>query len=101
MVPVVQPSVPTGAYNAYDQLWTRDTAASPGYIPAGAFDSTGVRGPAVYYPFGGMDPYAGFALATGITDVYSMGFDDFGGGKALAAAYNKTSLDPSWFSDRN
>ncbi|MEI8218556.1 MAG: hypothetical protein WCG51_05895, partial [Elusimicrobiota bacterium] len=100
MVPVVQPSVPTGAYNAYDQLWTRDTAASPGYIPAGAFDSTGVRGPAVYYPFGGMDPYAGFALATGITDVYSMGFDDFGGGKALAAAYNKTSLDPSWFSDR-
>jgi uridine kinase/anti-sigma regulatory factor (Ser/Thr protein kinase) len=39
----------------------------------------GFTGPALYYPFGGFDAFIPFALAPGITDVYSVGLERFGG----------------------
>ncbi len=37
-----------------------------------------VRGPVVYYPFGGFDPYTPFSVVQDATDVFAMGKDDFG-----------------------
>jgi hypothetical protein len=38
----------------------------------------GLKGPVVYYPFGGFDPYVPFTLVEGATDIFAIGLDYFG-----------------------
>lgn len=49
-----------------------------------------LEGPAVYYPFGGFDPFHPFMLAKGATDVFSLGIEDFGPKKDIVKLCNGT-----------
>ncbi|MHB9156237.1 MAG: hypothetical protein ACYC5N_11225, partial [Endomicrobiales bacterium] len=51
--------------------------------------TAGLSGSAVYYPFGGFDPYAPFAMVPGASDVFSLGIEEFGTPEQIAAFFQR------------
>ncbi len=56
-------------------------------------EEAGVTGGAVLYPFGGFDPLAGFGISKEVTDVISIGYEEFGPLEQLEDFLKNSSSD--------
>lgn len=111
-VDAAAPAIPTSAFNALDIGGLRALVSDPARpedlnklkekggklsfeehrkFLRDVGNLVGARGAAVYYPYGGFDPYAPFTVVDGSTDVFAIGAEDFGSIEGL----NKFFTNPN------